>query len=84
MRDNKELSPNQLEPRSFVYNGHPSRVIFGFGTLDQVVAEVRRLGRRALVLSTPQQVDQAHGLADRWAVSPSASLRKPPCTRRLR
>jgi maleylacetate reductase len=48
---------------SFVYNGHPARVIFGFGTLVQVADEVRRLGRRAVVLSTPQQVDQARRLA---------------------
>jgi maleylacetate reductase len=49
--------------QSFVYNGHPARVIFGFGTLVQVADEVRKLGRRALVLSTPQQIDQARRLA---------------------
>jgi maleylacetate reductase len=49
--------------QSFVYNGHPSRVIFGFGTLAQVADEARKLGRRALVLSTPQQIDQARDLA---------------------
>jgi maleylacetate reductase len=48
---------------SFVYNGHPARVIFGFGTLDQVADEVRKLGHRAIVLSTPQQVAQARELA---------------------
>ena len=28
--------------QNFVYNGHPARVIFGFGTLAQVADEVRR------------------------------------------
>jgi maleylacetate reductase len=50
---------------NFVYNGHPARVIFGFGTLAQVVDEARRLGKRAIVLSTPQQVDQARDLSAR-------------------
>lgn len=49
--------------QNFVYNGHPARVIFGFGTLAQVPEEVRKLGRRAIVLSTPQQIDQARHLA---------------------
>jgi maleylacetate reductase len=49
--------------QNFVYNGHPARVIFGIGTLSQIVEEVRRLGRRALVLSTPQQEDSARQLA---------------------
>jgi maleylacetate reductase len=48
---------------NFVYNAHAARVIFGFGTLAEIAGEVRRLGRRALVLSTPQQIDQAHRLA---------------------
>lgn len=49
--------------QNFVYNGHPARVLFGFGTLARVAEEARKLGRRALVLSTPQQVDQARDLA---------------------
>jgi alcohol dehydrogenase class IV len=49
--------------RNFVYEGHPARVIFGSATLAEVPAEVRRLGRRALVLSTPQQIGQARELA---------------------
>ena len=49
---------------AFVYTALPSKVLFGFGTLDKVADEVRMLGcRRALVLSTPQQVAQAEGLA---------------------
>ncbi len=52
--------------RSFVYTGLPSRVLFGFGTLDRVAEEVRLLDcRRALVLSTPQQEVQANDLAGR-------------------
>ena len=42
--------------RTFVYNAHPARVIFGSGTLSQLPDEVARLGlERALVLATPQQ-----------------------------
>src|ERR1700745_3366379 len=52
--------------RSFVYTGLPSKVLFGFGTLDRVAEEVRLLDcRRALVLSTPQQEVQANDLAGR-------------------
>jgi maleylacetate reductase len=53
----------QAAGESFVYNGHPARVIFGFGALARVVEETRRLGRRALVLSTPQQADSGRELA---------------------
>ncbi|GAA5995120.1 maleylacetate reductase [Rhodotorula paludigena] len=42
----------------FVYNALPARVIFGWGTSSQVAQEVKKLGcSRALVLTTPQQVD---------------------------
>ncbi|CAO3437521.1 maleylacetate reductase [Azospirillum endophyticum] len=45
---------------SFTYNGLPTRVIFGVGTLAQLPEEVDRLGlRRVLILSTAQQSDQA-------------------------
>lgn len=38
----------------FVYNGLPSRVVFGFGTQSELPAEVDRLGaKRALILTTP-------------------------------
>lgn len=41
---------------SFVYQGQPSRVVFGWGRLDSVAEELERLGvRRALVLTTPEQ-----------------------------
>lgn len=51
--------------RSFTFGGLPMRVLFGHGTLDQLPAEADLLGmRRILVLSTPQQRDQA-GLAAR-------------------
>lgn len=49
--------------QNFLYNAHAARVIFGYGTLDEVAGETRRLGKRALMLSTPQQIDQARGLA---------------------
>lgn len=44
----------------FVYNGQPSRVIFGQGSLQQLEAKTERLGaKRALVLCTPEQRAQA-------------------------
>ena len=48
----------------FVYEANPVRVIFGHGTIGRLGDEVRRIGaRRALVLATPQQEDDAHRLA---------------------
>jgi len=44
----------------FVFAGLPARVVFGSGTLARLPEELDRLQRkRALVLSTRQQVDQA-------------------------
>lgn len=57
------LSPAPPQPAShtmhpFTYNALPARVLFGWGTSAQVATEVQRLGcSRALVLTTPQQVD---------------------------
>jgi len=49
----------------FTYTAQPSRVVFGAGALQQLAAEIERLGaRRALVLSTPEQA----ALAERVAV----------------
>lgn len=46
--------------KPFVYQSLPSRVVFGAGSLQQLAAEVDRLGaRRVLVLCTPQQRDLA-------------------------
>ena len=51
---------------SFVYNANPARVIFGAGKLDCLEAELDRLDvKRALVLSTPNQRDQAESTAAR-------------------
>ncbi|SEK11293.1 maleylacetate reductase [Paraburkholderia diazotrophica] len=53
-----------MEP--FVYQGLPSRVVFGVGSLDQLDREIELLGaQRALVLATPQQRAQAEQLAAR-------------------
>jgi len=42
--------------KPFLYNGLPSRVIFGAGSIAQLPAELDRLGaKRALLLSTPEQ-----------------------------
>ncbi|BEP95404.1 maleylacetate reductase [Acidovorax sp. A79] len=50
----------------FIYNGQPSRVVFGAGALKHLEREIELLGaRRALVLSTPEQQSQAQMVADR-------------------
>lgn len=49
---------------SFVYNGNPARVIFGQGTIAQLGEEADKLGvKRVLVLSTPEQAEQALKIA---------------------
>jgi alcohol dehydrogenase class IV len=48
----------------FVYQGLPSRVVFGWGRLASLAEEVDRLGaRRALILSTPEQRPLAQEVA---------------------
>jgi maleylacetate reductase len=50
--------------RAFVYQANPARVVFGAGSLQQLPAEVDRLGaRRALVLCTPGQAAAAERVA---------------------
>ena len=45
---------------AFTFQANPARVIFGAGSLQQLGAEVERLGsRRALVLCTPEQAASA-------------------------
>ena len=52
--------------KSFIYNGQPSRVVFGAGSLAHLEREIDALGaRRALVLATPEQSAQAEQVADR-------------------
>lgn len=49
--------------KDFIYQGLPSKVVFGVGTLSQLAEEVRALDcQRALVLSTPQQAEQAQAV----------------------
>ncbi len=51
--------------RHFIYNGQPSRVIFGAGSLQHLGREIDTLGaRKALVLSTPEQRTSAEMIAD--------------------
>ena len=48
----------------FTYTAMPARVLFGAGMLQQLGAEIERLGaRRALVLSTPEQAASAERVA---------------------
>jgi maleylacetate reductase len=50
----------------FIYQGLPSRVVFGAGSIDHLEREIDLLGaKRAIVLSTPQQREQAEALAAR-------------------
>ena len=52
--------------KDFVYNGQPSRVVFGAGSLVHLEREIDLMGaQRALVLSTPEQAAQAQMVADR-------------------
>jgi maleylacetate reductase len=53
--------------RSFVYNAHPGRVIFGAGTvITALPGEVQRLGcERLLILSTPGHEALARAIAER-------------------
>src|SRR6478609_10576153 len=51
---------------SFIYQGMPSRVVFGAGSIEHLEREIDLLGaRRAIVLSTPQQREQAEAVAER-------------------
>lgn len=52
---------------NFTYTtGHPTRIVFGTGTLATVRAEVERLGiTRALVLTTPAQAEQGRAVIER-------------------
>lgn len=50
---------------SFEYNPNSGRVVFGSGTLQKLPEEITRLQVKApLVLSTPQQVNQAEKVKD--------------------
>src|SRR5258708_24628908 len=52
--------------RAFVYNSQPSRVVFRVGGLDELGAEIERLGaHRALVLCTPEQRASAEDVSKR-------------------
>ena len=52
--------------RAFVYTSQPSRVVFRAGALDDLGAEIERLGaHRALVLSTPEQRASAEDVSKR-------------------
>ena len=52
--------------KDFTYNGQPSRVVFGAGSLSHLEREIDLLGaKRALVLSTAEQAAQALMVAER-------------------
>lgn len=49
----------------FIHIGSPARIVFGRGSIARTAEEVRTLGAtRALILSTPQQRQQAEALAN--------------------
>jgi len=49
-----------MNPRDFVYQAQPSRVVFATGSFARLGDEVQALGtKRALVICTPQQREQA-------------------------
>lgn len=51
---------------SFTYTGLPARVVFGRGTIDQITDELEALSiKRALVLSTPPQAEQAQSILEK-------------------
>ena len=55
-----------MDMKEFVYTAQPSRVIFGAGSLSHLEREIDLLGaRRAIVLSTPEQAEQARAIAER-------------------
>lgn len=50
--------------QDFVYNGNPARVVFGSGTVSRLPEEADRLKvKRVVVLSTPEQAEQASDIA---------------------
>lgn len=56
--------------QSFIYNGLPSRVVFGTGSLDRLADETSALNiTNALVLSTPRQRHLAENVVGRLANS---------------
>jgi alcohol dehydrogenase class IV len=51
--------------KSFTCQLQPTRIVFGVGAVQQLVAEIDRLGcRRALVLATAGQIDSARRIAE--------------------
>jgi alcohol dehydrogenase class IV len=55
----------------FLYEPHPYRIIFGAGSIAKVAEEVRKIGARALVLTTPEQRGEGERLLA--ALGPSAA-----------
>ena len=71
--------------KPFVFNGQPSRVVFGIGALDRLAEEIERLGaKRALVLSTPEQRASAEDVRRAWASARPACTTRPSCMFRSR
>jgi len=50
--------------RAFVYNGLPTRVVFGIGSVSSLPAEAERLGaKRVLVVSTPGRAEMVRAIS---------------------
>src|SRR5439155_15625848 len=67
--------------RAFVYNGLPTRVVFGIGSVRNLPAEVERLGaRRVLLVSTPgraQMVREVSGSLNAAGVFNKEGMHEP-------
>jgi alcohol dehydrogenase class IV len=56
--------------RAFVYNGLPTRVVFGIGSVRNLPAEAERLGaKRVLVVSTPGRAEMVRAVSSSLSVA---------------
>jgi alcohol dehydrogenase class IV len=58
------LHPTQAQGTSFIHEGSPGRVIFGWGARSAIGEELARLGvERAMIVTTPSRADLAAEIA---------------------
>jgi len=62
---------------AFAFEARIPRVVFGAGSLQHLAREIDRLGaKRALILSTPEQADSAHRIAEMLGTRAAGVLRR--------